>query len=92
MTVAAGDCSSSDDQYETIVASHGFETESIFVEVRIVAAGKDGRSALSFGIVGSDFTEFDAPLRDKLDVKWKTTEEILEWGIFEYYLISKRQQ
>ncbi|KAE9340025.1 hypothetical protein PF008_g11289 [Phytophthora fragariae] len=81
-TVVAGDCSSSDDQYDTIVASHGFENESIFVEVRIVAAGKDGRSTLSFGIVDSDFSEFDASLRDKLDVKWKSTEEVLEWGVF----------
>ncbi|KAF1780930.1 Kelch-type beta propeller [Phytophthora cactorum] len=81
-TLSAGECSSSDGQFETIVASQGFENESIFVEIRVVAAGKDGRSALSFGIVGSDFSEFDAPLKQKLDVKWKSAEEVLEWGVF----------
>ncbi|KAF4134020.1 Ubiquitin-transferase HECT domain-containing protein [Phytophthora infestans] len=81
-TVCAGDCSSSDDQFETIVASQGFENESIFVEIRVVATGKDGRAALSFSIVGNDFLEFDSPLKQKLDVKWRSAEDVLEWGIF----------
>ncbi|GMF41206.1 unnamed protein product [Phytophthora fragariaefolia] len=81
-TVAAGDCSSSDEQHETIVASHSFENESIFVEFRIIAAGKDGRSTLGFGIVSSDFADFGVPLQEKLDVKWKSVEEVLQWGIF----------
>ncbi|KAI9995477.1 hypothetical protein PInf_012542 [Phytophthora infestans] len=60
---------SSDDHFETIVASQGFENESIFVEIRVVATGKDGRAALSFSI-------------QKLDVKWRSAEDVLEWGIF----------
>ncbi|KAK1948183.1 putative E3 ubiquitin-protein ligase HERC1 [Phytophthora citrophthora] len=80
-TVAAGDSSSSEDQFESIVASQGFENGSIFVEVRVVAAGKDGRSALSFGIVDKDCLEMDMPLQHKLDVKWKSVEELLEGGI-----------
>ncbi|OWZ24334.1 hypothetical protein PHMEG_000654 [Phytophthora megakarya] len=81
-TVSVGDCSFSEDLFETIVASQGFENESIFVEIRVVTAGKDGRSALSFGIVSNDFSEVDAPLKHKLDMKWKSAEEILEHGIF----------
>ncbi|CAH0489393.1 unnamed protein product [Peronospora farinosa] len=79
-TVSAGDCSSSHDQFETLVASQGFENESIFVEVRVITAGKHGRSALSFGIVSYDFSEFDEPLRNKLDVTWKSVEEVLHSG------------
>jgi alpha-tubulin suppressor-like RCC1 family protein len=82
MTVAAGDCITSDDQFETIVSSQGFTNESIFVEIRIVAAGKDGRAALSFGIVGSEFSDWDTLLNHRLDVKLKSVEEVLEWGIF----------
>ncbi|GMF18203.1 unnamed protein product [Phytophthora lilii] len=81
-TVSAGDSSSSDDQYETLIASQGFENGSIFVEVRIITAGKDGSSTLSFGIVSQEFSEFDGLLPDKLDVKWKSIEEVVEWGIF----------
>ncbi|KAG7392478.1 hypothetical protein PHYPSEUDO_000166 [Phytophthora pseudosyringae] len=81
-TVSAGDCSSSEDQFETIVGSQGFENESIFVEIRVVAPGKDGRSALGFGIVGNDFSELDVPLKHKLDVNWKSADDVLERGIF----------
>ncbi|ETK80662.1 hypothetical protein L915_13726 [Phytophthora nicotianae] len=80
-TVCAGDCSSSDDQFETIVASQGFENESIFAEIRVIAAGKNGRAALSFCIVDNDFSAFDSPLKQTLDVKWKSAEEVLELGI-----------
>ncbi|KAL3673478.1 hypothetical protein V7S43_001188 [Phytophthora oleae] len=81
-TVCAGDSSSSENQFETVIASQGFENGSIFVEVRVVAAGKDGRSALSFGIVDKAYLELDVPLQHKLDVKWKSIEEALEGGIF----------
>ncbi|KAG1690342.1 hypothetical protein DVH05_028222 [Phytophthora capsici] len=80
-TVSAGDSSSSEDQFETIVSSQGFDNGSIFVEVRVVAAGNDGRSALSFGIVGKDYLDLDVPLQQKLDMKWKSVEEVIEGGI-----------
>ncbi|CAH0477266.1 unnamed protein product [Peronospora belbahrii] len=80
MTVCAGDCSLSQDQFETIAASQGFENESIFIEIRVIAAGKHGRSALSFGIVSDDFLDFEGPLREKLDVTWTSAEEVLQWG------------
>ncbi|RLN96461.1 hypothetical protein BBJ28_00010026, partial [Nothophytophthora sp. Chile5] len=81
-TVVAGDSSTIEEHFETVVASQGFQNESIFVEVRVIAPGKDGRSTLGFGIVDGTFSELDAPLKHKLDVKCKRTEEVLELGIF----------
>ncbi|KAI9906924.1 hypothetical protein PsorP6_004192 [Peronosclerospora sorghi] len=80
-TVCAGDSSSPQNQFETIVATQGFENQSIFVEIRVIRAGKNGKSALSFGMVSSDFSQFDEPLKHTVDVTWKNAEDVLKWGI-----------
>ncbi|KAL8008320.1 putative vacuolar protein sorting-associated protein [Plasmopara halstedii] len=81
-TAAAVDCSSSEDIFETIVASHGFENECIYAEVQIVSAGRNGRSALSFGFVSTDFVNMKAPLQHKVDLTFTNIEEVLQLGIF----------
>lgn len=81
-TVAAGDCSSSVDQFETIVASQGFKNECVYAEVRLVSAGRNGRSVLSFGIVSHDFIDVNVLMKHKVDVKSSNVEEVLDSEIF----------
>ncbi|TDH65060.1 uncharacterized protein CCR75_002142 [Bremia lactucae] len=81
-TVIAGTYCSIDNSFETIAASQGFDKESIFIEVRVIAAGKDGISILHFGIIGCDPVNFEAPLKHKLNVTFQHEEEVVECGVF----------
>lgn len=81
---AADDASSADHRYETLVASEGFSAGSLFIEVRIVSAGRNGRTTLAFGIIGRDFDASNKTgvLEDSIGVKCNNLEESNEWSLF----------
>lgn len=73
--LVAGDSSDAvESHFESIVASTGFDSGVLFIEVHVLCPGKDGRVDLGFGIVGSDFSGFDHALASKARVQWESME------------------
>lgn len=80
--VVAGDSSGVEDHFETVLACQSFECGMIFVEVHILSPGRDGRLNLGFGIVGSDFADFDGALSNSASIKCESAEETWSKSVF----------
>lgn len=71
--VVAGDSSvASESHFETIVASQGFASGTLFVEAHVLCPGKDSRVELGFGIVGADFAACDVALPSHAAIKYES--------------------
>ncbi|GLD91657.1 hypothetical protein PINS_up000190 [Pythium insidiosum] len=83
-TVIAGDCRSSEDSIETVVATHAMESDaaSLFAEVHVLSPGRDGVVRLAFGLVGADFAAFDDSVASAVDVTLHWPDDALDWGVF----------
>ncbi|KAJ0392770.1 hypothetical protein P43SY_009330 [Pythium insidiosum] len=83
-TVIAGDCRSSDDSIESVVATHAMESDNaaLFAEVHVLSPGRDGVVRLAFGLVGTDFSALDDCIPSAVDVTLHWPEDALDWSIF----------
>ncbi|TMW60609.1 hypothetical protein Poli38472_000651 [Pythium oligandrum] len=81
-TVIAGDSGVADEQFETVLANQGFDSDVIFVEFEVLSVGRNGRCDLSFSIVGSDYRALDSRPSQTLDVRVNWPENTVDWGVF----------
>lgn len=82
-TVIAGDVNSSEAAIETIVATQTFDSELLFIEVRVLSAGRDGSCHLGFGVVGADFSGMTSISRHQpVEVSSVWPDDISKWASF----------